>query len=46
MEKIEVNSLSLDKMKQLLREGKILNAASIVALYKAIEYHEERINKS
>ncbi|MGB9167994.1 MAG: NUDIX hydrolase [Nitrososphaeraceae archaeon] len=46
MEKIEINSLSIDKIKQLLREGKILNAASIVALYKAIEYHEERIDKT
>ena len=44
MEKIEVSFLSLDKIKHLLKQGKILNAASIVALYKAIQYHEERTN--
>jgi ADP-ribose pyrophosphatase len=42
MEKIEVDILSIDKIKQLLREGKILNAASIVALCKALDYHERR----
>jgi hypothetical protein len=32
--------LSVQQIKDLLLEGKILNAASIVALYRAIEYNE------
>jgi hypothetical protein len=41
MEKIsEMEFLSVQQIKDLLLEGKILNAASIVALYRAIEYNE------
>ena len=40
MEKIELAILTINEIKQLHFESKILNAASIVALYKAIDYHE------
>jgi ADP-ribose pyrophosphatase len=40
MEKIELAILTINEIKQLLFESKILNAVSIVALYKAIDYHE------
>ncbi len=40
MEKIELAILTINEIKQLLFESKILNAASIVALYKAIDYHQ------
>ncbi len=43
MEKIEKDIKSIKEVKKLLKEGNILNAASIVALYRAIEYHENRI---
>ena len=40
MEKIETDIVTIDGIKQLLSEGKILNAASIVAFYKALDFHE------
>lgn len=40
MEKIELKLVPIEKIKQMLLKGKILNAASIVALYQAIHYHE------
>jgi ADP-ribose pyrophosphatase len=40
MEKIELEFIPIEKMKQMLLKGRILNAASIVALYQAIQYHE------
>jgi hypothetical protein len=40
MEKIDVESISIKKIKRLLLEGKILNAASIVALYRALDFQE------
>jgi ADP-ribose pyrophosphatase len=40
MEKKELAILTINEIKQLLFESKILNAASIVALYKAIDYHQ------
>jgi hypothetical protein len=43
MEKIELAILTINEIKQLLFESKILNAASIVALYKAIDYHQRSI---
>ncbi|HJT47089.1 MAG TPA: NUDIX hydrolase [Nitrososphaeraceae archaeon] len=43
MEQIEVDIISISEIKQLLREGKILNAASIVAFHKALEFHELHI---
>ena len=43
MEKIETDIIKVDEIKQLLYEGKILNAASIVAFYKALDFHERYI---
>jgi hypothetical protein len=40
MEKIELTILTINEMSRLLFDGKIINAASIVALYKAIDYHQ------
>ena len=40
MESIKIESLTIDQVKEMLFKGKILNAASIVALYKAIDYHQ------
>ena len=39
MEKIDIKIMEIMKIKQLLFEGKVLNAASIVALYRALDYH-------
>lgn len=44
MEKIEIDIVTIEQIKQLLYEGKILNAASIVAFHKAIAFHEQYIN--
>ena len=43
MEKIETDIVTIDEIKQLLSEGKILNAASIVAFHKALDFHERYI---
>jgi hypothetical protein len=43
MEKIEVGIITVDDIKQLLYDGKILNAASIVAFHKALDFHERYI---
>ena len=43
MEKIETDIVTIDRIKQLLYEGKILNAASIVAFHKALDFHERYI---
>jgi ADP-ribose pyrophosphatase len=43
MEKIEIDIITVHEIKQLLSEGKILNAASIVAFHKALDYHEQYI---
>ena len=40
MEKIEIDILTIDQIEKLLSEGKILNAASIVAFYKALSFHK------
>jgi ADP-ribose pyrophosphatase len=40
MEKIEAGLMTIDEMKHLLSEGKILNAASIIAFHKALDFHE------
>ena len=45
MEKIDVERMSLKEIKRLLFEGKILNAASIVALYRALDFHEHLITE-
>ena len=43
MENIKVDIITIDEIKRLLYEGKILNAASIVAFYKALDFHERYI---
>lgn len=40
MEKIRLEFMPIEKVKAMLLKGKILNAASIVALYRALHYHE------
>lgn len=44
MEKIQVEKIDVKEIKELLFEGKILNAASIVALYRALDYNEQNNN--
>ncbi len=39
MEKIEVARMQIEELKQLLAQGGILNAASIVALYQSLAHH-------
>jgi ADP-ribose pyrophosphatase len=43
MEKIDVKIMNIMEIKQLLFEGKVLNAASIVALYRALDYHHQHM---
>jgi hypothetical protein len=43
MEKIETDIITINQIKQLLSEGKILNAASIVAFYKALDFHKRNM---
>jgi 8-oxo-dGTP pyrophosphatase MutT (NUDIX family) len=45
MEIIEPTILTIDEIKQLLFDGKILNASSIVAFYKSFDYHLNYKNK-
>ena len=40
MEKIDIERMSIKEIKRLLFEGKILNAASIIAIYRALDFHE------
>lgn len=40
MEKIKLELVPVEKVKAMLLKGKILNAASMVALYRAIQHHE------
>lgn len=40
MEKIELELVPVERIKKMLLKGAILNAASIVALYRAIHHHE------
>ena len=40
MENISVATMKIRDVRQLLLEGRILNAASIVALYRAINFHD------
>lgn len=44
MEKIELDIITIKEAKKLLATGKILNAASIVALYRAIDFHERLLD--
>ena len=41
METIELTILTINEVRRLLFDGKIINAASIVALYKAIDFHQK-----
>lgn len=43
MEKIDIEIITIKEIKRLLFEGKVLNAASIVALYRALHFHEQHI---
>lgn len=43
MEKIEIDIVTIEQIKELLYQGKILNAASIVAFHKAMAFHEQYI---
>lgn len=40
MEIIDTVILTIDEIKKLLFEGKILNASSIVAFYKSLDFHQ------
>jgi ADP-ribose pyrophosphatase len=44
MEKIQTDIITIDEIKQLLSEGKILNAASIVAFHKALDFHDRYVS--
>lgn len=46
MEIIETTILTIDEIKKLLFEGKIMNASSIVAFYKSLDFHQNRKNKN
>lgn len=41
MESIKIESLTINHIKEMLLTGKILNAASIVALYRSLDFHEK-----
>lgn len=43
MEKIVIDTITINEVKRLLSQGKILNAASIVAFYKALDIHERHM---
>jgi ADP-ribose pyrophosphatase len=45
MELIEPAIMTVKEVLKLLSEGKIINASSIVAFYKAINYHSEKHGK-
>jgi ADP-ribose pyrophosphatase len=46
MESIKIESLNIDHVKEMLLNGKILNAASIVALYRSLDFHEKIVRKN
>ena len=43
MESITLDIVTISEIKNMLSNGEILNAASIVALYKAIDFHNNKI---
>jgi len=45
MEIIETAILTIDDIKKLLFEGNILNASSIVAFYKSLDFHQNHKNR-
>ena len=44
MEKIDVEIIEIKEIEKLLLQGKISNAASIVAFYRALDYHKKNNN--
>jgi ADP-ribose pyrophosphatase len=42
MEKIDTKIMNIKDIRKLLFEGRVLNAASIVALYRALDFHNQR----
>ncbi len=42
MERIDIAIMKIKEIKQLLLKGGILNAASIVALYRALDFHKDK----
>jgi ADP-ribose pyrophosphatase len=42
MERIETETKKVKEIEKLLSEGRISNAASIVALYRALDYHKKK----
>ena len=45
MEYIKLDTLTIKQLKEMLFNGKILNAASIVALYRALDFHENYLKE-
>ena len=45
MEKIDVEIIKIKEIEKLLLQGKISNAASIVAFYRALDYHKKNNNR-
>lgn len=45
MEHINIDTLTINQLKEMLLNGKILNAASIVALYRSFDFHEKYIKE-
>jgi len=45
MEHIKIDTLTINQLKKMLFNGKILNAASIVALYRSFDFHEKYIKE-
>jgi ADP-ribose pyrophosphatase len=45
MEHIKIDTLTINQLKEMLFNGKILNAASIVALYRSFDFHEKYIKE-
>jgi hypothetical protein len=44
MEQIDVGIIKIKEIKRLLLKGVILNATSIVALYRALDFHKDKSN--
>jgi ADP-ribose pyrophosphatase len=45
MEYIKIDTLTIKQLKEMLLNGKILNAASIVALYRSLDFHEQYLKE-
>ena len=46
MEYIKIDTLTIKQLKEMLLNGKILNAASIVALYRTLDFHENHLKET